>query len=220
MNDFNPRKRPTPQEVSAYVARTFFNVTDEASRRRAIRKSLIAIVWFTVFVPVAFYLRFGRVGPLGWGTTVFFDVLWLLSAIGLFFQPRTEYHSPVWLHDDWLDRVGAFWLVACAFGPLFGWIVTTGTFPITLHSWRWLYGLRVLLAAGLPLLTALPLTRYVRGKSAWVALPLLLGVTLLPVSTAMMVSQDLWEGPITRENKDGATELFLKHTQRSLGVDH
>jgi hypothetical protein len=75
----------------------------------------------------------------------------------------------------------------------------------------------VFFAAGMPILTALPLTRYVRGKSAWVALPLLLLVTLLAVSTAMNVSQDLWEGPTVRET-NGATDLFLKHTQRSLGA--
>ncbi|HSS22167.1 MAG TPA: hypothetical protein VLL54_19005 [Pyrinomonadaceae bacterium] len=212
--DSNSRQNPNPQEVSAYAARKFFGVVDEESRTRAIRRSLTSVIWFTVLVPVIFYLRFHRVGPLGWGTTVFFDVYCVLSAIGLYFQPRTEYHSPVALKGNWIDRVGAFWLVACAFGPFFGWIVTTGTFPITQNSWRWLYGLRVFLAAGLPIITALPLTRYLRGKSALVSLPLLLLVTLLPVSTAMRVSQDLWDGPVQRED----SQLYLKHTERSLGL--
>ncbi len=168
-----------------------------------------------------FYLRFREIGALGWGTTIFFDAYCLLSAIGLYFQPRTEYHSPIWLRGDWLDRVGAFWLIGCAFGPFFGWLVTTGTFPITLTSWHWLYGLRVFLAAGVPIVLALPLTRYVRGRSTWVALPLLVGVTLLPVSSAMRVSQDLWEGPTARQTQaSGPVELYLKHTARTLGVDH
>ena len=221
MDDPNLPGRETPQEVSDQVARNFFGVTDDASRRRAIRKCLISVVGFTVLIPSVFYLRFRDIGPLGWGTTIFFDTYCLLSAIGLYFQPRTEYHSPVPLRGDWLDRVGAFWLVGCAFGPFFGWIVTTGTFPITLTSWRWLYGLRVFLAAGVPIVLALPLTRYVRGKSAWVALPLLVGVTLLPVSSAMNVSQDLWEGPIVRQAQSiGQSELFLQHTGRSLGIKH
>jgi hypothetical protein len=81
-----------------------------------------------------------------------------------------------------------------------------------------MYGLRVLLAAVVPLVLALPLTRYVRGKSAWVALPLLV-VTLLPVSSGMNVSLDLWEGPIVRQLRlTGPPELFLKHTGRSLGA--
>jgi hypothetical protein len=184
----DPKYQPfeSTQETADKVARTFFGVTDEVSRRSVIRQCLTSIVWCTLLIPSAFYLRFRHIGPLGWGTTVFFDVYCLLTAIGLYFRPRTEYHSPVALRGDWLDRIGAFWLVGCAFGPFFGWIVTTGTFPITATSWRWLYGLRVFLAAVIPLLLALPLTRYVRGKASRVALPLLVGVTLLPISSAML----------------------------------
>ena len=35
------------------------------------------------------YLRFHEVGPLGWGTTVFFAVYCIVTAIGLYFGPRT-----------------------------------------------------------------------------------------------------------------------------------
>ncbi|MCW5849737.1 MAG: hypothetical protein KIT87_06615 [Anaerolineae bacterium] len=213
--DFAPGK--TPQETSADMGRIFSGVTDDASRRRAIREWLAAIPQLTVLIPFIFYLRFGEIGPLGWGLTVFFDVYCLLWAIGLYFQPRTEYHTPVRLRGDWADRIGAFWLVGCAFGPLFGWVLTEAL-PITAHSWQWVYGLRVVLAAGVPVLLALPLLRYVRGKAATVALPLLLVITLLPVSTAMQVGQDLWEGPSVRQvGSTGGAELYLKHTERSLG---
>jgi hypothetical protein len=215
--DPNYRPNSTPVETADKVALTFFGVTDEVSRRRVIRQSLISIVWLTLLVPSAFYLRFRHIGPLGWGTTVFFDVYCLLVAIGLYFRPLTQYHSPVPLRGDWLDRMGAFWLVGCAFGPFFGWIVTTGTFPITLNSWRWLYGLRVVLAAGVPLVLALPLTRYVRGKASWVALPLLVGITFLPISTAMNVSRDLWEGPVAQPvGSTGGIELCLRHSGRRI----
>lgn len=206
----------TPQQVSDRVGRIYFGVIDESSRRRVIQQCLLGAVEATVLVPFLFYLRFGRVGPLGWGTTVFFVVYLLLTATALYFRPRTEFHTPVALRGDWVDRVGAFWLVGCAFGPFLGWIVTSGTLPVTQNSWRWLYGARVFLAALVPILLALPLTRYVRGKSTLIALPLLVIVTLLPVSTAMNVSLDLWEGPIG----NGTTEsnLYLVHTKRVL--DH
>ena len=204
-----------PQEVSDQIAETFFGVTDEASRRRVIRQCLIGAVEAVVLVPCLFYLRFGRVGPLGWGATVFFSTYLLLTAIGLYFRPRTEYHSPVALRGDWKDRVGAFWLMGCAFGPFFGWLLTSGVFPLTQSSWQWLYGLRVFLAAAVPILLALPLTRYVRGKSAWIALPLLIGVTLLPVSSAMNVTLDLWEGPVATQSG-----LYLKHTERNIAINH
>jgi len=209
-DSFSPNR--TPLQTSDDMARIFSGVTDEASRRRAIRDWLLAVPQLTVLIPFIFYLRFGFIGPLGWGLTVFFDVYCLLWAVGLYFRPRREYHSPVKLKGDWKDRVGAFWLVACAFGPLFGWMVTN-FFPITQASWHWLYGLRVFLAAGLPILLALPLLRYIRGKSTAVALPLLLLVTLLPVSTAMQVGRDLWEGPVLK----GGSELYLQHSEHSLG---
>ncbi len=207
----------TPQETADAVAETFFGVTDEASRRRVIRQCLVAAPLLAVLVPAIFYLYFGGVGPLGWGATVFFVVYCLLCAVGLYFRPRAEYHTLVPVRGDWLDRVGAFWLMGCAFGPLFGWVLTTGAIPVTPASWHWLYGLRVVLAAVVPALLALPLTRYVRGKSARVSLPLLVFVTLLPISSAMSVSLDLWEGPSARQSRaDGRTELYLKHTRRRL----
>ncbi len=218
MNNLDLPPGETPQEVADQAARTYFGVTDEVSRRDAIRQLLLGAAGAAVLIPLLFYLRFRDVGPLGWGTTVFFVVYCLLAAIGLYFRPRTEYHSPVHLRGGWADRLGGFWLVSCVFGPFLGWIVTSGAFPLTLNSWRWLYGLRLFLAAGLPLVTALPLTRYVRGKSAWVALPLLVGITLLPVSSAMNVSLDLWEGPVARQvQPTGHSQFYLKHTERSLG---
>lgn len=219
-NPTSPQKG-TPSEIAARVARTFFGVgPDQRSRQQAIRQFLLGAVEYAVLIPLLFYLYFGEVGPLGWGTTVFFVVYCLLAAIGLYFQPRTEYHTPVRLRGDWADRIGAFWLVSCAFGPFFGWIVTS-VFPITQLSWRWLYALRLFLAAGLPILTALPLTRYARGKAAWIALALLVGITLLPIWSAVNVSRDLWAGPVLRqEPTSGQVELYLVHTEQRLGAGH
>jgi hypothetical protein len=215
----DPQRRETPREIADRVARTFFGAgSDKVARQHAIRQLLIGAVECAVLIPSLFYLRFREVGGLGWGTTVFFVVYCLLAAIGLYFGPRPEYHTPVPLRGDWTDRIGAFWLVSCAFGPFLGWVITS-VFPLTAASWRWLYGLRVVLAAGLPLITALPLTRYVRGKATWVALPLLAGITLLPIWSVVTVSQDLWEGPIIRQvQSSGQSELYLKHTEQSLGA--
>ena len=221
VNNHNPPSSETPQETSDRVAKGYFRIKDEDSQRHTIGQLLMGAVELAALVPLLFYLRFRTVGPLGWGTTIFFVVYCLLAAVGLYFRPRTEYHSPVALHGGLADRLGGFWLVSCAFGPFLGWVVTTGVFPITLNSWQWLYGLRVFLAAGLPIITALPLTRYVRGKSTWIALPVLVCVTLLPISSAMNVSLDLWEGPVAQEAQSTAQpQLYLKHTERSLMVNH
>lgn len=217
MDDPNHSRKETPQETAERVGKSYFGVgEDKLSRQRDIRKWLVGIVWAAIGIPVVFFMRFGEVGPLGWGLTVFIVVLSLLVVVALYFGPRTEYHSSVPMRGDFADRVGACWLFACAFGPLLGWVITAAC-PITPGSWRWLYGLRVFLAAGLPVITALPLLRYGRGKTAWVLLPLLVGVTMVPVWSAFLVSRDLYAGPVVRQVRPGGPSvLYLRHTERRL----
>ncbi len=225
MSKERPRDAPphtaSPRTAEA-VARSFFQSgSDPASLRRDIRRWLMGIVWSVILIPLIFYLRFGEVGSLGWGLTVFFSAYCFLSAIGLYFLVRPEYHTPVRLRHDWLDRIGAFWLVACAFGPFFGWIITSA-FILTADNWRWLYCGRVILSVGLPLLTALPLLRYVRGRGAPLMLALLLGVTTLPVWSAWETLRDLWSGPVSASQgqtspASQATEAtYLPHTGKVL----
>jgi hypothetical protein len=199
---------PTDEQRTAeHIARLFFRAgSDATSQRRAIVRWLAGAVAAAVLVPALFYLRFGTVGPLGWGLTVFLVAFCLLAAAGLYFLRRPEFHTPVALRNDWLDHIGAFWLLACAFGPLLGWVLTE--LPrLTVANWRWLYAGRVALSIGLPLLTALPLLRYVRGRGAPIMLALLGGVTLLPIWSGWAAAQDLWAGP---------AGLYLAHTARAL----
>jgi len=210
--------QPSPKDTSDAIARSVFGVeADPASRSAAARQMLIGAVFAAVLTPALFLLRFGEVGALGWGLTVFFVVYCVLSAAGLYFGPRTAYHSRVPVRNDWLDKLGAFWLMACAFGPFFGWVIAA-IIPITLDSWRVVYGVRVFLAAGLPLITMLPLTRYARGKAALIALPMLIGITLLAVWTAVDTGRDLLTGPIERLTPNGQLELYLEQTDQVLPV--
>src|SRR6185295_16967393 len=114
---------------------------------------------------------------------------------GFFFQTRTEYHTRVPIEGNLADRIGAFWLVACAFGPFFGWIITS--FSPTESSWKWQYMARAFLSVILPIITAVPLVPYARGKAALIAIPLLLAITALPVSSCLWVLADLHDGPQT-----------------------
>jgi hypothetical protein len=199
-----PEVDPGPAER---VARRFCGAGNSPqSRRRAIGGWLAGAVFAAVLVPLLFFLRFGQVAPFAWGVTVFMVGLCLLAAVGIYFLRRPEYHSPVPLRGDWLDRVGAFWLLACAFGPLAGWVLTELP-ALTVDNWRWLYAGRVALSMGLPVLTALPLLRYVRGRGAPVMLALLMGVTLLPMLSSLAVARDLWAGPVG---------LRLAHTAQTL----
>lgn len=226
MDDNEHAGQPSPQETADQVVQGYFGLgSDPPFRQRAIRRLLAGAALAALLIPGIFYVNFWEVGPLAWGLTIFLVLFCLLAAVGLAFQPLTNFHTPVPLRGGWADRLGAFWLVSCAFGPLLGWVITT-VLPLTVYNWRWLYSLRVLLAAGLPLITAFTLIRYVRGKGSLLMLLLLIGLTLLPILTVINVSWDLWEGVKIHAiqsavQPSGLTmEYYLQHTGRVLRMDH
>jgi MFS family permease len=182
-----------------------------------VRGFLIAAASAAILVPLLFFIRFGEIGGFAWGFTIFLVVFCLLVALGLYILPRTHSQTQVRLQNNWTDRLGAFWLVSCAFGPFLGWVITS-VFPITSDSWQGLYTLRVILAAGLPVITALPQIRYLRVKTISVALPLIIIVTFLPFLSIINISRDLWEGPqVSQVQSTNQSEMLLRHTQKSLG---
>lgn len=196
----------------------------KTASKRLLLGWLSGALWAAVFIPLIFYLEFGHVGPLGWGLTVFLMALCVLVAVGLYYQGRPEYATPVDMRDDFADRIGGFWLVACAFGPLLGWVLCALVNP-TEANWRWLYGGRITLSIVLPIVTALPLFRYVRGKGTPVMLAILFVVTSLPIWSGWGTLQDLLAGP-QKIQQSGAVagsppveHLLLPHTGRILGAD-
>ena len=186
---------------------------------RWVLAALTAVVW----VPTRFYLETGEVPPLAWGLSVFLAALCLLVGVGMYYARRTEYHTQVESRGGWADRVGAFWLVSCGLGPFFGWTLTNA-FTLTEGNWRWLYWGRAGLSVGLPVLTALPLLRYVGGRGAPLMLALLLGVTALPLWSAWATLRDLRDGPsnlLVRSSTPGGRDAeyrYLPHTNRVLAV--
>jgi amino acid transporter len=218
------KKLPDPEQVAEEMAKGFTGgAADEPSRKQAVRRWLSAALWAALLIPILFWLRFGTVGDLGVGLTVFLVVYCLLVAFGLFFLRRKEYHSPVALRGDWVDRIGMFWLLACGLGPFIGWLLTAAI-PLTAGSWRWVYAGRAVFCIGLPVLTALALLRYARGKAAVVVLTLLLGVTALPVWSGWTTARDLIAGPITRTRESSSAagvgmETYLPFTGRVLEQD-
>lgn len=228
----------TPPDAAKAGAAVFGAKDGVESRRRVARKFLFGLPAIVVIIPALFYLEFGVVDAFAWSFTVFLVVLCLLIAVGLYYADMPEYHTPVKTGDGTLARlfarVGSFWLVACAFGPFFGWVVTSGVVPLTEESWHWRYVARLVLCMGLPVLTALPLAIYVRGKGWFIMTVILLGVTSLPVWSGVNTLLDLKEGPVVQSargfynaEKDSfrpAAEgrpyriTLLSHTGRSLKI--
>lgn len=183
----NKQQRPKQEQLARY-----FNVdSSKRDNSEIIRSFLIGAPLIAVLMPALFYLHFGVIDWFAIAFTVFLIVLCLLCTVGFYFQTKTVYHTNVSAKGGLGDRIGAFWLVACAFGPFFGWLVTTF---LAENTWRWQYLGRVLLAVVLPVLTAVPLIRYARGRAALIAAPLLLVITALPMLTCWWVVGDLHDG--------------------------
>lgn len=193
--------RPTAEEVAESGGGS---KNDAEKNRRIARGYLIAAVQAAVFVPILFYLYFGEINAYALSFTGFLVVLCLLVALGFSIPDKPEHQAPVAARIGLLNYVGAFWLVACAFGPFFGWLLTAPEFPVTEQNWWWRYSARAVLSVGLPLLTALPLVVYVRGKYWHVALLLLVGLTSLAGWSGLNTLLDLREGPVVRQ----ATGLY------------
>jgi hypothetical protein len=170
----------------------------QEQNRRSARAFLLGAAQAAVFIPVLFYLRFGEVNAYALSFTLFMVALCLLIALGYSIPegPLSRTATTATMKDGLPGRVGAFWLVACAFGPFFGWLVTTPQVQLTETNWWWRYAVRGALSVGLPVLTALPLFSYVRGRYWHVALLLLVCVTALPVWSGVNTLRDLREGPV------------------------
>jgi hypothetical protein len=208
---------------------------DAAENRQLAWSYLMAAAQAAVYIPALFYLRFGEINAFALSFTGFIVVLCLLVALGYAVQNTPQYQTPVRAKGGVLDYVGAFWLVACAFGPFFGWVVTTPAFPLTEGNWWWRYAARVALCVGLPTLTALPLFRYARGKYWYVMALLLFGLTTLAAWSGMNTLLDLREGPVVRQTTgyyDNANNSFypaaggkphklttLAHTQQTIKIE-
>jgi len=184
-----------PDEVAArerILARYFKVSSIKADNRQLAKRFLLGAIWAAVLTPLIFYLKFGSLNWFSIAFTIFLVVLSLLFALGLFVQNKPEYHTNVSSEGSLADRIGAFWLVACAFGPFFGWIITA--IPATEATWKWQYLGRAFLAVILPVITAIPLVPYASGKAALIGVPLLLLITALPIWSCVWVLGDLNQG--------------------------
>jgi hypothetical protein len=192
-----------------------------ADKRQAARQDawrmLLGALAVILTVPLIFWLQHGVVNGFAWGVTAFLAAICLLAAVGIYFSPLSKYHTPVRLRGNWSDIIGSFWMVSCVVSLAVSWFVTAAT-TITADSWESVYRYWVAISILLPLVTAAPLFRYLRGRSILVGLPLLLIITFIPVWTAAGAAYDLWYGPVEQLLPGSDQwELYLQYTGRWLG---
>lgn len=228
-------KQPLQLTEAQRTALAYLGVkADEASIEQGVRRWLASAGSALILVPVIFILGAQSLEALGWSvtvyTTIFFVVYCLTVAAGLYFTVRPDYHTPVEERGDWIDAVGGYWLLACTFAPLLGWLLTAPV-ELTVSNWQWLYAVRAGLSIALPVITAAALLRYVRGKGTIVMLVILVGITAIPVWSAWSTALDLWSGAVIYQTPTSGTlqpvsgaiqsgvkngEIVLPHTGRRL----
>lgn len=145
-----------------------------------IPKAGAGILLSVVLILVRFWLEFGELPAFAFGFAAFTAALQILLIVGLRFANRTEVHPDAEARGDWLDKLGAWWLVACFLGAFFGWLC--GKFGEMTPEYRNAFIVaKIFFTIVLPIVTMLPNLRYVRRNAAYVQVPLLVFVTLFPI---------------------------------------
>ena len=160
------------------------NIDFEDSLWLLIPQVFASILISSLIIIVVFRIYFGEFAVFVFGFVLFLAVMQVLMVIGYRFQQRAEFHAKKEANFGLLDKIGGFWLIACAFGAFFGWVCgqLAVAFPEISSA---MYIAAVFFTVGLPVLTVLPNLRYVGGKATLIQVPLLVFVTMLPVLEGM-----------------------------------
>jgi hypothetical protein len=168
-------------------------VSVEGSLWLLIPKAATGIALSVIIILARFWFEFGEIPMFAVGFCVFVATLQILLIVGLRFVRRTEVYTIVEPRNDWIDKVGAWWLMACAFGALFGWLA--GTMAVSYpEQWRIFYLLKTLLTIFLPIATMVPNLRYISRNAAYIQVPILVSVTILPILVGLGSVFALWTG--------------------------
>jgi hypothetical protein len=142
-------------------------------------------------ITLAFWLRFGEINSFTILLVVVSSVFQVLILIGLRFGNRTDLAAR---QRPWrlVDYVGAFWLIAVFFGAFAGWFTRDYAFyypdvAIPFHV------ATVILTIVLPVVTSIPNYRYVTATNAYITIPLLAIVTLLPSLIGFPSAIAIWQ---------------------------
>ena len=168
-------------------------VNVEASLWILVPKAAVGIALSMLVVLLRFWAEFGYVSMFAVGFAVFIAAFEVLLIIGFRFADRPDVHTTVKPTDDIFDSVGAWWLIACAFGAFFGWIV--GNMVVLMpDQWRLVMAAKVFLTIIIPVATMIPNLRYISPNAAYVQIPILFFITLLPMLVGMGALMSLITG--------------------------
>jgi hypothetical protein len=164
----------------------------EASLWVLLPKAFGAILLSDVLILLIFWLVFGEFSAFAFGFVIFLSVLQILMIVGLRFRDRKRFHATKSPPNDWLDKLGAWWLMACAFGAFFGWISAQLAASWPQFETAFL-ALAVVFSIVLPVLTMLPNLRYLETRIAVIQIPILFFVTILPLLSGFKSVFKIWQ---------------------------
>jgi hypothetical protein len=169
----------------------FGDLNTEASLWVLISKAAASIAFSFVMVLIVFWLEFGEIPGLAYGFGVFLVVLQILMIIGLRFADRPGIDMENHVKYRWIDLIGAWWLVACAFGAFIGWVAGYLAQAYPRHK-EVFHIARIVFTIVIPVVTMLPNFRYIRKNAAFIQIPIIIIVTLLPVLLGIPTAILLW----------------------------
>ncbi|HEY8559989.1 MAG TPA: hypothetical protein VIL74_06405 [Pyrinomonadaceae bacterium] len=155
-------------------------------------KAAGAILLSDVLILSVFWLSFGELPMFAFGFVIFLTALQILVIVGLRFGGRKDLHSTERLRNDALDKIGAWWLMACAFGALFGWISAQLAVSFPQYENGFLLA-AIVFSIFLPVAAMLPNLRYLEARISHIQIPLLFFVTVLPVLSGIGSLLKLWQ---------------------------
>jgi hypothetical protein len=169
----------------------FGDINAEASLWVLVSKAAASIVFSFVLVLIIFWLQFGEIPGLAYGFGIFLVVFQILMILGLRFADRPAIDVENRVKYRWIDLTGAWWLVACAFGAFIGWIAGYLAQGYPRHKEAFQIA-KVVFTIVIPVLTMLPNFRYIRKNAAFIQVPIIIIVTLLPVLLGIPTALLLW----------------------------
>jgi hypothetical protein len=181
----------------------------------------VGLLFTAAFVPALFWVMFGVLDGYAIGFTAFLLMLQLAVEYLPKLADRASLESaegaargadaPPAKKVTRLESVcGGVWILSIPFAPFLTWALTNA-FDLDRSNWRLLLGARAVLCVVVPLVTVLPLLRYVRRGMAGLQI-LVLGIgTAFPVATGAAAAADFVAGPVWQDvTVDGVRDVDFR----------
>lgn len=152
------------------------------------------LVAIAAIVPALFWLRFDT-----WRFGLALAAFLILLVLGVQFIPELDRkygdeQAALKVKPSVFDRLAVVWLLAIPFAPFLAWVIGSLA-TVNVRAWRLVLGSQACLCVALPVVCALPMLRYVRGRAAPYSLLILFLGTMFPVSFGWSPAADVVRGP-------------------------